>query len=79
MYWFRRLEKFHESEIHKKHQDTHTGLTIRRTRFREFIYPYIEEPTSESCVDIPMLALSEIIVFIGTTARKIPNLKSSLE
>ena len=79
IYWTCYLEKFHEGEIYKKYQDAYAGLRIGRTRFGEFICSYIDESLSETYVDIHMLALSKIIVSLGTAVRKLPNLKSSLE
>ena len=41
--------------------------------------PCIVEPTSESCVNIPMSALSQIMISLSTAIRTKPNLTSNLK
>ena len=79
MCWSKHLENFHESETHQTHKSLNLGLTIGKTRLREFACPFIVEPTLESCVNIPISALTETMTSLSTSTRTKPHLSSELK
>ena len=79
MHWQRRLEVFQESEICEKHKAQHPLLTIGKTRFRQFICPCMQEPRAESCVNIPMDELSNIMFSLASHIRTHTDLRNRLK
>jgi len=78
MYWSQRLEVFKESNTYEKYKQQYPSLTIGKTRFREFICPCIKEPKAESCVNIPMDDLSNVMFALGKFVRTNNSFRKAL-
>lgn len=64
VYWYQRFNQFVSRDIYAKYRSRNHLLTVSRTRFLELICPCIKEPKAHSCVNIPMTALSELMLVL---------------
>lgn len=61
-YWYQRFDQFVNSSCYARYRSKHNLLTIGKTRFRQLICPCIKDAKAHSCVNIPMTALSELML-----------------
>ena len=77
--WSRRLEIFNKSEARNKNEQQCPSLAISETRLKQFICPCVKNPTSDSCVDVPISALTSVMHSLATFLRRNSDLKDALK